>query len=143
MEKVIIVRYCEIYLKGNNRGYFERVFVENMEKALKGIKHEIRKRSGRYIIESFNCEDAEPILDRLTKVFGVHTLSLALKVQTSLDNIFAAANEICPEGGTFKVDTHRADKTFPLNSMAINAEIGGRLLDRNPDLKVDIHNPDI
>ena len=48
MDKVIIVRYCEIHLKGNNRGFFERIFVENMERALKGIKHEIRKQSGRY-----------------------------------------------------------------------------------------------
>ncbi len=143
MEKVIIVRYCEIYLKGNNRGYFERVFVENMEKALKGIRHEIRKRSGRYIIENFNGQDSELIVEKLTKVFGVHTLSVALKVQTSMDNIFAAACEICPERGTFKVDTHRADKKFPLNSMAINAEIGGRILDAKPNLKVDIHNPDL
>lgn len=143
MEKVIIVRYCEIYLKGNNRGYFERVFAENMEKALKGLKHEIRKRSGRYTVENFNDADAETIVGKLKKVFGVHTISVALKVQTTMDNIFAAAAEICPEDGTFKVDTHRADKKFPLNSMAINAEIGGRLLDKNPDLKVDIHNPDV
>lgn len=143
MEKVIIVRYCEIYLKGNNRGYFERVFAENMEKALKGLKHEIRKRSGRYTVENFNDADADTIVGKLKKVFGVHTVSVALKVQTSMDNIFAAAAEICPENGTFKVDTHRADKKFPLNSMAINAEIGGRLLDKNPDLKVDIHNPDV
>lgn len=143
MEKVIIVRYCEIYLKGNNRGYFERVFAENMEKALKGLKHEIRKRSGRYTVENFNDADAETIVGKLKKVFGVHTISVALKVQTTMDNIFAAAAEICPEYGTFKVDTHRADKKFPLNSMAINAEIGGRLLDKNHDLKVDIHNPDV
>lgn len=143
MEKVIIVRYCEIYLKGNNRGYFERVFVENMEKALKGIKHEIRKRSGRYIIENFNVEDADIIVEKLTKVFGVHTLSVAYKIATSMDNIFSAACEICPEKGTFKVDTHRADKKFPLNSMAINAEIGGRILSKYPNLQVDIHNPDM
>ncbi len=143
MVKVIIVRYCEIYLKGNNRGYFERVFAENMEKALKGIRHEIRKRSGRYIIENFEDGNEELIIEKLTKVFGVHTLSVALKVQTSMDNIYAAANEICPEVGTFKVDAHRADKKFPLNSMQINAEIGGRLLDKHKDIKVDIHNPDM
>lgn len=143
MEKVIIVRYCEIYLKGNNRGYFERVFAENMEKALKGIRHEIRKRSGRYTVENFDESNEEFILDKLTKVFGVHTLSVAYKVPTSMDNIYHAASEICPEFGTFKVDTHRADKKFPLNSMAINAEIGGRLLDKHKGLKVDIHKPDV
>lgn len=143
MEKVIIVRYCEIYLKGNNRSYFERVFAENMEKALKGVRHEIRKRSGRYVVENYDVNEEELIIDKLTKVFGVHTLSVALKVQTSMDNIYHAAAEICAKKGTFKVDTHRADKKFPLNSMAINAQIGGRLLDSYKDMKVDIHNPDM
>lgn len=143
MEKVIIVRYCEIYLKGNNRSYFERVFAENMEKALKGIRHEIRKRSGRYVVENYDPCDEELIIDKLVKVFGVHTLSVALKVSTSMDNIYQAAAEICEKRGTFKVDAHRADKKFPLNSMAINAEIGGRLLDNYKELRVDIHNPEM
>lgn len=143
MEKVIIVRYCEIYLKGNNRSYFERVFAENMEKALKGVRHEIRKRSGRYVVENYDPCDEEFIIDKLVKVFGVHTLSVALKVPTSMDNIYHAAAEICAKHGTFKVDTHRADKKFPLNSMAINAEIGGKLLDNYKELKVDIHNPEM
>ena len=50
MEKVIIVRYSEIHLKGKNRGYFERVLILNMEKSLKGLKHEIKRQSGRYKI---------------------------------------------------------------------------------------------
>ena len=54
MEKVIIVRYCEIHLKGKNRGYFEKIFMMNLEKALVGIRHEIRKPSGRYIVENFD-----------------------------------------------------------------------------------------
>ncbi len=141
MDKVIIVRYCEIHLKGNNRGFFERIFAENMEKALKGVKHEIRKQSGRYVIESFAESDVEDIVRRLKKVFGVHTLSIALKVNTSLDQIFEAVKTVAPKSGTFKIDTHRADKSFPHNSMQINAEIGGRLLDLNSNLRVDVHNP--
>lgn len=141
MDKVIIVRYCEIHLKGNNRGFFERIFAENMEKALKGVKHEIRKQSGRYVIEGFIESDTEDIVRRLKKVFGVHTLSIALKVYTSLDEIFEAVKTVAPKSGTFKIDTHRADKTFPHNSMQINAEIGGRLLDFNCNLCVDVHNP--
>lgn len=142
MDKVIIIRYCEIHLKGNNRGFFERAFVDNMEKALRGIKHEIRKQSGRYLVEGFDEYNAEEIVRRLKKVFGVHTLSVAFKVDTSLDNIFEAAKAVCPASGSFKVETHRADKTFALNSMQVSAEIGGRLLGFNKNLKVDIHNPD-
>ena len=142
MEKVVIVRYSEIHLKGNNRGFFERIFAENMEKALKGVKHVIRKQSGRYVVENFCDGDAEYIANRLKNVFGVHTISIALKVKTSLDNIFQAVKSVAPKSGTFKVETHRADKTFALNSMQINAEIGGRLLEIFPDLKVDVHTPD-
>ena len=141
MEKVVIIRYCEIFLKGSNRGIFERALVENMERVLKGVKHEIRKSSGRYLVEGFDDGFEDEIVLRLKKVFGVHTLSIALKVETSLDNIAAAAIAVAPKNGTFKVDTHRADKKFALNSMQINAEIGGRLLDNNPKLCVDVHNP--
>lgn len=141
MEKVIIVRYCEIHLKGNNRGFFERVFAENMEKALKGVKHVIKKQSGRYVIEDFADGETDYIENKIKKVFGVHTLSIALKVNTSLDEIFQAVKAFDPKTGTFKIETHRADKTFPLNSMQIGAEMGGRLLDFNHNLRVDVHNP--
>ena len=65
MENVIIIRYCELHLKGKNRGFFERQFAINMERALKGIKHEIRRQSGRYLIESFDEEDITLILSKL------------------------------------------------------------------------------
>jgi len=141
MEKVIIVRYCELHLKGGNRGFFEKIFVDNMEKALKGLKHIIKKHSGRYLIEGFEEESVDEILFRLGKVFGIHTLSVANKVSSNMDEIFAASQDVCAPCGTFKVESHRADKKFPLNSLQISAEIGGRLLDCNNNLKVDIHSP--
>ncbi len=141
MEKVIIIRYSEIHLKGKNRGYFERVFGINIEKSLKGIKHEVRRRSGRYLIECFEENQTEMILQKLNKVFGIHSYSVALKVPTQMDRIFEAAKSVCRDCGSFKVETHRADKTFHLNSMEISAEIGGRLLSANKNLKVDVHNP--
>ncbi|MCH5146960.1 MAG: tRNA 4-thiouridine(8) synthase ThiI [Clostridiales bacterium] len=141
MDKVIIVRYSEIHLKGKNRGYFERVFGINMEKSLKGIKHEIRRRSGRYLVECFDENQTDLILEKLNKVFGIHSMSVALKVPTQMNGIFEAAKAVCSESGSFKVDTHRADKSFRLNSMEISAEIGGRLLSVNKNIKVDVHNP--
>ena len=142
MEKVIIIRYCELYLKGKNRGFFERQFVVNMERALKGIRHEIRRQSGRYVIEGFDEVDISLILSKLGKVFGIHTLSVALRVRSDMGEIYNAAKQVSPAGGTFKVETHRADKTFPLNSMQISAQIGGRLLDDVKTLSVDVHNPE-
>lgn len=140
-EKVIIVRYCEIHLKGKNRGYFEQVFMNNLEKALAGIRHEIRRPSGRYVVENFDAERADEICERLRKVFGVHTLSVGVKVEADLDAIFAQILEISPDEGTFKIETNRADKHFPLDSMEINRELGGRLLGKKPQLKVDVKTP--
>ena len=141
MEKVVIVRYSELHLKGKNRGYFERVLIINMEKALKGLKHEIKRQSGRYLIEGFDEFDTDEIVSRLKKVFGIHSLSVALKVKSDMNAIYNAAEEVCFESGSFKVETHRADKTFPLNSLQISAEIGGRLLSKRKNLSVDVHNP--
>ncbi len=141
MEKVIIIRYAEIHLKGKNRGWFEKVFAVNIEKNLKGIRHELRRLSGRYLVENFNEEDTDTVVNRLMKIFGIHSISIAQKVSSDMQNIYEAALSVCPETGTFKVETHRADKTFSLNSMQISAEIGGKLLETNKNLKVDVHNP--
>lgn len=142
MEKVIILRYAEIHLKGNNRSYFERAFVVNIEKALKGVRHELKVTSGRYLIENFDEGEVDTILSRLEKVFGIHSLSVGLRVNSDLDAIFAAAKELGVPSGTFKVETHRGDKNFYLNSPEINAEIGYRILNEFPSVKVDVHNPD-
>ncbi len=141
MEKVIIVRYCEIHLKGKNRGYFEKIFMMNLEKALAGIRHEIRKPSGRYIVENFDQTRTEEILEKLSRVFGTHTLSSAYKVPAELEMIYDTVKKIAPESGSFKVITNRANKSFPLNSMQLSAEIGGRLLQDFPNLSVDVHAP--
>lgn len=141
MEKVIIVRYSEIHLKGKNRGYFERVLILNMEKSLKGLKHEIKRRSGRYLVDSFEESETDEIINRLKKVFGIHSLSVAIKVPAEIENIYRAAQQVCFERGSFKVSTHRADKSFSLNSMQLSAEIGGRLLAENKNLSVDVHSP--
>lgn len=141
MEKVIIVRYCEIHLKGKNRGYFEKIFMMNLEKALVGFRHEIRKPSGRYIVENFDQTRTEEILEKLSRVFGTHTLSSAYKVPAELEMIYDTVKKIAPESGSFKVITNRANKSFPLNSMQMNTEIGSRLLQDFPNLSVDVHAP--
>ena len=141
MEKVVIIRYAEIHLKGKNRGYFERVFSVNLERSLKGLRHELHRTSGRYLVEKFDEERIDEVCERVSRVFGVHSYSKGLITESDLDSIYAAAKLVAPETGTFKVDTHRGNKKYPLTSMEINAHIGGRLLSENPALKVDVHNP--
>lgn len=141
MEKVIIIRYAEIHLKGKNRGYFEKVFAVNLERAMRGIRHELHRTSGRYLMANFPEERAEEIEERIARVFGVHSYSEGFCVPNDLESIFAAAKAVSPKEGTFKVQTHRADKKYPLTSMELSAEIGGRLLGEFPSLKVDVHEP--
>ncbi len=141
MEKVIIIRYAEIHLKGKNRGYFERVFSVNLERALKGIRHELHRTSGRYLVAGYPEEREEEIMERISCVFGVHSYSSALVVPSDMEHVYEAVKTVAPTCGTFKVDTHRADKKYPLTSMQINAEIGGRLLSDFKSLKVDVHEP--
>ena len=142
MKKVIIIRYAEMYLKGKNRGYFERMFATNIERVLKGLQHELHRYSGRYLIEGFEYAETEIIVARLKKVFGIHSMSVAYETPNDLDSIFEAAKEVCSPQGTFKVETHRGDKRYPLNSIEISREIGGRLLEYFKNLTVDVHNPD-
>ncbi len=142
MQKVIIIRYSEIYLKGKNRGFFERAFEKNLSQALKSVSHELIKNSGRYLVQNFCDEDTELIIEKLKKVFGVHTISLAYETLSDLDSIFEAVKLQTRTSGTFKVESHRGDKKYPLTSVEISKEIGGRLLAyAKGGLSVDVHKP--
>ncbi|MBQ8229899.1 MAG: tRNA 4-thiouridine(8) synthase ThiI [Clostridia bacterium] len=142
MKKVIIIRYAELFLKGKNRGYFERAFENNLQSALKTFEHEFIKQSGRYIVRDFSEEETETIIEKLKKVFGVHTLSVAYETTSDLEAIFEAAKVLARPEGTFKVESHRGDKKYPLTSIELSREIGARLLDHaKGKLKVDVHAP--
>lgn len=141
MEKVIIIRYAEIHLKGKNRGYFEHVFGVNLERSLRGLRHELQRTNGRYIVARFDETRVREILYRISGVFGVHSYSLGYRVENSLESMFDAAKCVCPQTGTFKVDTHRGDKRYALTSPEVSREIGARLLEAYPALKVNVHEP--
>ena len=141
MKKVIIIRYAELFLKGKNRGFFERAFEVNIKRALKGIEHELLRQSGRYLVVDFEEELIEEMLERLKKVFGIHTMSVAYETDANMDAIFSTAKLVCKTTGSFKVVSHRGDKKFPLTSIEISRELGGRLLSVYHDLTVDVHQP--
>ena len=142
MEKVIIIRYAEIYLKGKNRGFFERAFEKNLQSALEGYGCQLIKQSGRYLVQNFAEEDTETLIERLKKVFGLHTLSLAYETASDMDSIFEAAKLLARSEGTFKVESHRGDKRYPLTSVDISKKLGAMLLDyAKGSLKVDVHTP--
>ena len=144
MKKVIIIRYCEIHLKGKNRGYFERMLGDNIRHALKGLNYKYVKIPARYLIEDFSEYDMDEILARLQKVSGIHSISSAIIVPSEKEKIFSTALSLCEgKNGTFKVETNRADKSFPIPSIELSRELGGVILEKYAKyLSVNIKKPD-
>ncbi len=142
MEKVILIRFGEIFLKGKNRGFFEKALLNNIKQALSTIELEVSKVPGRYIVQKYAEDMEEEIIERLSRIAGIFSFSTAIYFDTSLENISNHALEMMSGlSGTFKVSSNRADKTFELNSMELSREIGGRILANNENLKVDINKP--
>ncbi len=140
MRHVLLVRYGEVFLKGANRPHFLKVLTDNVKKAVKPIGGHVWLSDSRIYVSDFT--DLEACIDRVTKVFGVYSVSPAVELEKDFEAIAAASVEMMkPYSGTFKVQGKRSDKRFPMNSMEIAMEIGGRVLEANPNLKVDVHTP--
>lgn len=143
MEKTILIRYGEIFLKGNNRGFFENTLIKNIKKALREYKFDFIKTSGRYLIDNYNLDDEDKIISILTKVLGIHSISVAYKTDTNFDNIAKLVVELGKDlEGTFRITVKRANKKLPFTSTELAAKLGGALLDANPNLTVDLFDFD-
>lgn len=140
--KVIIIRYSEIHLKGNNRNFFESALISNIKSVLKDYEYEFTRSNARYVIRNFDEMYMDEIVDLVKNVFGVHSLSIAEEVASSYELISKAALDFAPTSGSFKVNTNRADKRFPIPSMKVSADLGGDILEHNPALTVDLFDPE-
>ncbi|MCI6542875.1 MAG: tRNA 4-thiouridine(8) synthase ThiI [Firmicutes bacterium] len=151
MEKVVLLRYGEIHLKGKNRGFFDNQLIKNIESATKKIdeKSKISKVGGRYLISEFDDDNLEAIVSACTKVFGLVSLSIATKVESTPEKIEEVLNKLLEEGefdlefsNSFKIDVKRANKKFPIQSTEFERQLGGVVLDKFPNLKVNLTNPE-
>ena len=152
MEKeknTFIVRCGEIALKGMNKPYFERVLLERIRRNLKkydGV--EANRREGLIFVKAPARYDADEVIQDISRVFGVASVSHAAEVASDLDVIYEAAGEYMADLmksrniATFKVEAKRADKSFPVESPEISKRVGGAVLKRCKVLKVDVHQPD-
>lgn len=143
MEKIILIKYGELTTKKANRNLFINRIYENMKLLLEGYNITINKNRVRMFIEP-NNEDIDEIVNIIKNIFGIHSIVIAYKVKTNIDTIKESVLEIASsqEFNTFKVETDRADKSFPINSMEFSKQIGGFILKNIPNKKVDVHNPD-
>lgn len=146
MNKVLLLKYGEIILKGLNRPLFEDALVRNLKRCAGNENIKIWKAQATVYVEpKDDSVDMDELAVKLSKVFGIVSVAVAQTVPKELDKIGAlAARMIKSEPGkTFKVEAKRADKRFPYKSPEICMEVGGAILDENPHLTVDVHNPDI
>ncbi|MGI6116017.1 tRNA uracil 4-sulfurtransferase ThiI [Luoshenia tenuis] len=144
MEQLILVRFGEIHLKGLNRPYFEHRLVREMKRRLfDEPQATVEKGDGRYYIRGVQNLDA--VMERIRKVFGVHSLSPAIAVEKDISAIRDQAVEMMRDKHptTFKVKARRADKRFPMTSPEICEEVGGYILENLPGWKVDVHHPEV
>ncbi|MGI6038078.1 MAG: tRNA uracil 4-sulfurtransferase ThiI [Limnochordia bacterium] len=143
----VLVRIGEISLKGKNRDQFESRLLQNMRQALADLpKRPIDKTYGRIFVPAQG--DAMEVMERLRRVFGIVSLSGVLTVEKDLEEIKATAlkliqNQVGSSSVTFKVETRRTDKNFPVTSMEVSRMVGGHLLANHDGLKVDVHNPQV
>ena len=148
-EQVLLVRYAEIHLKGQNRPFFERRLVEAIRHALRDLGVRVERAQSRVYVYGLAPEQMECAINRMQNVFGVHSVSPALAVDVDWDAIVWAAYTLMEEAlkgktqASFKVFARRADKNFPMRSEDMNRKLGDLLLTRFPALHVDVHHPEI
>lgn len=145
MYNVALIRYGEIVLKGNNRSKFEKKLVDNVKYALREEKVKITFSQARLYVEPEDPMDLDKVIGKLRKVFGIVSISPAVKIETDWEKIKVTSAKLMEEenlGKTFKVEARRGDKSFPLQSMEIAREIGGYILKNIKGLKVDVNNPE-
>ena len=149
MKEIILVKYGEMALKGLNKRTFEDVLVKNIKRRLKDLgKTNITRAQSTIFIDPYEEKyDTDEAVDRLKKVFGIAALCRAAVCEKQFDDIKRVSLEYLEEAlsyaSTVKVTAKRADKSFPMKSPEICRELGGALLSRFDNLKVDVNNPEV
>ncbi|MCI7329231.1 MAG: tRNA 4-thiouridine(8) synthase ThiI [Lachnospiraceae bacterium] len=151
MYQAFVVKYGEIGIKGKNRAIFEDALIHNIVVSLKNVegKFLVEKEQGRVYVEAQGEFDYEEALTALERVFGIVEICPAVLTEDKgfdvlADEIMEYIDETYAEKNfTFKVFAKRARKNYPLDSMTIAREMGGRILEKFPSLQVDVHEPQV
>ena len=149
MNEIILLKLGELVLKGLNRRSFEDKLQANLHRRLHpfGQFRVYTRQSATYVEPMQDSCDVAGAYEALKKVFGIVGLSLARPCEKDKDAILAAAQEFLGDklraARTFKVETKRADKTFPMTSIQLSQYVGGELHERYPNLTVDVHHPEL
>ncbi|MDE7404822.1 MAG: tRNA 4-thiouridine(8) synthase ThiI [Lachnospiraceae bacterium] len=151
MFSAFLIKYAEIGVKGKNKYLFEEALVQQIKYALKRCEGEFKvtRTDGRIYVHALSDFDFDETVDNLKTVFGISGIcpvihvedegyeKLAEKLVEYVDKVYEDKNI------TFKVHARRARKNYPMNSMELNMELGGAVLDAFPEMKVDVHHPEV
>lgn len=142
--RVILIKYGELSTKKGNRNFFINTLYNNVKSKLGMYDVSINKDRAKMTIK-FRDEDLDDIVKIVGKVFGIHTFNIAYLCDSDEDAIKSTVMEVVSNTNfnTFKVETKRSDKCFPIHSGDLNRILGGMILKNVPNIKVDVHNPDL
>ena len=146
-----LIKYAEIGVKGKNRYLFEDALVKQIHHRLKNLegKFEVTKEAGRIYAEASEDFDYDEVIDALQHVFGIVGICPVVRVEDKgfeelKKDVIAYMDEVYPDKNiTFKVESRRAKKTYPKKSMEINYDLGEAILYAFPEIRVDVHHPDV
>lgn len=142
--RVILIKYGELSTKKGNRNFFINTLYNNVKSKLGMYDVSINKDRAKMTIK-FRDDDLDDIVKLVGKVFGIHTFNIAYLCDSDEDAIKSTVMEVVSNTNfnTFKVETKRSDKRFPIHSGDLNRILGGMILKNVPNIKVDVHNPDL
>ena len=142
--RVILIKYGELSTKKGNRNFFINTLYNNVKSKLGMYDVSINKDRAKMTIK-FRDDDLDDIVKIVGKVFGIHTFNIAYLCDSDEDAIKSTVMEVVSNTNfnTFKVETKRSDKRFPIHSGDLNRILGGMILKNVPNIKVDVHNPDL
>ena len=144
MKKIIIIKYGELSTKKDNINFFISTLKDNIKASLTGLNANITYDKGRMFIESSE-DNYDTIMSKLKKTFGIHEINIAYELENNdFENIKESLKELIQdvEINTFKVESKRSDKSYPINSMEMSRILGGVVLKNKEGVKVDVHNPE-
>lgn len=142
----LLVRYGELTLKGTNRKKFVNQLKDNVKRALIPLDgYHVKGKRDRKYVELDENADMKEIIRRLSKVYGIKSISPVIKTDKTEEAINESAVQLAQsfeKDTTFKIDVKRVDKSFPLDTYTLQREVGGKILSQTEDLTVNVKRPD-
>lgn len=151
MFTAFLIKYAEIGVKGKNKYLFEEALAQQVKYALKRCEGEFKvtRTEGRIYVHALSAFDYDETVDNLKTVFGISGICPVIHVEDEgfenlAQTVIDYVDKVYPDKKmTFKVQTRRARKNYPMNSMELNMELGAAVLNAFPEMKVDVHKPDV